>query len=330
MTRVFNRFNNVSNMHIEINDSRNLRNLDQGISLIQAAWTSFSSKLYSLTIAAPLDIISAIIPTSPTFISLEHLSLTLFAPPMCDDSTLSDSLATHIIGFINRHRQTLRSLDLSGRILKYTVPLVAKIDLGVLLVSLDNILHLTSLAFNSTPSIDPTAVTRFLDLHSKRLHNLDVTMAASDSSSREIPPTDPFLRHIQVSIPDLDTLSLDFADPTQCYWAVPTVDVLQDYIGQYSSSLTSFKLLRAMLSRKYALSLFDPKGCFESAVNLRHMVIGLESLTPEILDLISTTLPNLYELEVRFHAFRGQGDRDLPSEKGEQEVSPRCRISRHF
>jgi hypothetical protein len=85
-----------------------------------------------------------------------------------------------------------------------------------------------------------------------------------------------------------------------------------------------------MLSRKHALSLFDPKGCFESALNLRHMVIGLESLTPEILDLISTTLPNLYELEVRFHAFRGQGDRDLPSEKGEQEVSPRCRISRHF
>ena len=330
MTRVFNRFNNVSNMHIEINDSRNLCNLDQGISLIQAAWTSFSPRLYSLTISAPLDIISAIIPTSPTFTFLEHLSLTLFAPPMCDDSTLSDSLAAHIKGFINRHRQTLRSLDLSGRILKYTVPLVAKIDLGALLVCLDNILHLTSLAFNSTPSIDPTAVTRFLDLHSKRLHNLDITMAAFDSSSREIPPTDPFLRHIQVPIPDLNTLSLDFVDFAQCGWAVPTADVLQDYIGQYSSSLTSFKLLRAMLSRKHALSLFDPKGCFKSAADLRHMVIGLESLTPEILDLISVTLPNLYELEVRFHAFRGQGDRDLPNEKGEQEVSSRFRISKHF
>jgi hypothetical protein len=97
--------------------------------------------------------------------------------------------------------------------------------------------------------------------------------------------------------------------------------VLQDYIGQYSSSLTSFKLLRAMLSKKHALALFDPKGCFGPAMNLRHMVIGLEDLTPEILDLISTTLPNLYELEVRFHAFRGHGDRDRPSEKEEREVS---------
>ena len=309
-------------MHIEINDSRNLRNLDLGISLIQAAWASFSPRLCSLTIVAPLDVISAIIPTSPTFISLEYLSLTLFAPPMCDDSTLSDSLAAHIKGFIDRHRRTLRSLDLSGRILKYTIPLVAKIDLGVLLVCLDHIIHLTSLAFNSAPSIDSTAVARFLDLHSKRLHNLDITLAStSDSNSREIPPTHPFLRHIQVPIPDLNTLSLDFADFSQCCWAVPTADVLQDYIGQYSFSLTSFKLLRAMLSRKHALALFDPKGCFGPALNLRHMVIGLESLTPEILHLISTTLPNLYELEVRFYAFRGNGDRDHPTEKEEQDVS---------
>ena len=315
MKRVFTRFDNVSNMHIEINDSRNLRNLDHGISLIQAAWTSFSTRLYSLTVAAPLDVIAAIIPSSPTFTSLESLSLTLFAPPMCDDSSLSDSLASHIQAFINRHRHTLRSLDLSGRILKYTVPLVAKIDLGVLLVCLDNIPHLTSLAFNTSPSIDPTLVARFLDLHSKRLHNLDITMTASDSSYREI-PTNPFLQHIRVPIPDLNTLSLDFS---HCCWAVSTPDVLQNYVGQYSSSLTSIKILRAMLSREHALALFDPKGCLQSAINLRHMVIELESLTPEILDLISTTLPNLYELEVRFHAFRGHGDR--PSEKEEQEVS---------
>jgi len=140
-------------------------------------------------------------------------------------------------------------------------------------------------------------------------------MTASDSSYREI-PTNPFLQHIRVPIPDLNTLSLDFS---HCCWAVSTPDVLQNYVGQYSSSLTSIKILRAMLSREHALALFDPKGCLQSAINLRHMVIELESLTPEILDLISTTLPNLYELEVRFHAFRGHGDR--PSEKEEQEVS---------
>jgi len=54
------------------------------------------------------------------------------------------------------------------------------------------------------------------------------------------------------------------------------------------------------------------------------MVLGLESLTPEILDLLSTTLPNLYELEVRFYAFAFLGQGGYPNQDEEKEVRVEC------
>jgi hypothetical protein len=236
---------------------------------------------------------------------------------MSDDSTITKSLSSHILEFINNHRQTLRSLDLSGRVPKYTFPLVTKIELTELLKTVQHIFHLSSVAFRVAPFTDPSTVTGFLDLHSKRLHSLDITITPSNSSYSPIPAAPPFLQHIQIPIPDLNTLSLDFS---HCRWAAPTTDVLQDYVGQYSGSLTSLKLLRAMLSRNQAVALLDPKGCFGPATNLRHMVFGLESLTPEILDILSTTLPNLCELEIRFYAFAFRGHGGFPSQEEEQEV----------
>jgi hypothetical protein len=107
---------------------------------------------------------------------LESLSLSFYALPAADNPQLlfSEAVRTNILPFVNNHRRSLQTIELSlrtaGSWIHPSIFRGGQFDFGPLFKSLYYVPHLNTLSLDIAPSTKISSASRLLKAHANALH----------------------------------------------------------------------------------------------------------------------------------------------------------------
>lgn len=316
------RFKKVSSLRIE--STYDIRLRPPGLQLIHGGLRIFANNLRTLILSFPLEMMSTIILPDLVLTRLETLEI---MPSSLEWSTrqgdiflvFSTTLKATTLPFVNRHRLSLRFFSFNppnfqASWMPYNPRVITYFKLIPLFEGLNHIPHLESVSFSVPAHTSPKDATyRFFAQHSKTLRRLQLSMAHMSVLDYQ-----NFLEQLEVPLPLLEALTLNFGFRSRHLIVDPS---LPKFLSQYASTLRSLRLLKKQHGKREMFSLFEiPLGSPTAYSKLRFLEIWLYCLTPEILDMISSSLPNLEDLELTVRIFKGES---ASFENERDQVSPR-------
>ncbi|PPQ94231.1 hypothetical protein CVT25_006657 [Psilocybe cyanescens] len=265
------RFKKVSSLRIE--STYDIRLRPPGLQLIHGGLRIFANNLRTLILSFPLEMMSTIILPDLVLTRLETLEI---MPSSLEWSTRQASW------------------------MPYNPRVITYFKLIPLFEGLNHIPHLESVSFSVPAHTSPKDATyRFFAQHSKTLRRLQLSMAHMSVLDYQ-----NFLEQLDVPLPLLEALTLNFGFRSRHLIVDPS---LPKFLSQYASTLRSLRLLKKQHGKREMFSLFEiPLGSPTAYSKLRFLEIWLYCLTPEILDMISSSLPNLEDLELTVRIFKGE------------------------
>ncbi|PPQ94236.1 hypothetical protein CVT25_006662 [Psilocybe cyanescens] len=274
----------------------------ESIPLFHASLLS-SIHLQSLSFSYPFELMVTVLPPALFLPHLSSFSMTLFTLPEKTevDQSFLDTATMTMAPFLNRHRLTLTTVELNLEPLPPTWSMVltamsTNFNLSPLFKSLDHIPHLQTLSISISASTSPDCITRFLKIHSHTLRHLTISM-----TDPEISTTRGVLDQLEATLPFLETFVIQYQYDSMHLAPSTYQEVTLGFIRRHASSLTCLRILKSPHSRAQFLTLLDP---LVSYPRLRYLKMGLQILTPEMLDLFTASLPDLYELDLSIHYFK--------------------------
>lgn len=261
--------------------------------VVQTGWATFGHGLRHLVLDITLEGCEYVLPPSLTFPHLEQLSFALSKAYRTTDCT--KIMINILLPFINSHHSTLDSLELSsyddldlcrmlGRLRQ--LPLLRKLKLDLFFASLEQ--------------TDTAGLQHVLELHAGSLRELNMNFRLMKYASfmEPPPPTKWFQQQfLRVKLPVLQSLDFGMRD------FLVDVDQTADYLKQYQYTLTSLVLN----SQTFTIPQLDViVSLFAEADNLRKLDITVADFCPALLDLLSTKLPSLHDLELAFDRFSSE------------------------
>ncbi|KAJ7074738.1 hypothetical protein C8F01DRAFT_1076116 [Mycena amicta] len=251
-----------------------------------AARAAFGVSLHKLTLHAQLDNFGSLLSTVD-FDNLEELELFFDHDIAVTNSPvfLRDSVAP----FINYFRRSLSTLTISS---------ASKADLSPLFHALDALpqLHQFSvrLAFDTVHLSDPSGVIKILCVNSESLYSVEVSRSLTTATVMpdDPPSTWPRFSHAlfthSTALSNLRTLKL----PALTMGFDSTLACLR----RSADTLTSLSLVEYFLGTMELRELLDSFAHRPIDSRLRALHIGLNSLSLEVLDLLSQRAPDLKKL----------------------------------
>jgi hypothetical protein len=268
---------------------------EEMIPLFTAAWSAFGSTLEKLSLKVPVT------PSTfgTTFFSktLRELSIHLHELPE-GQKALTDTLAP----FINKHASTLQILSLSCVQMKW--------DLGPLFCSLEHIHNLRQLKaqvdFDLCGLSEHRGLTRILEEHSDhlksvRLRPIPLRLWQSEWEFGERAFGKWMIDNISNPLVLRDMESLNLRIPCTS----PDFDLMVMYLQRSAETLTKLTLAEYLLRYEQIetiVKIFSRKGI------LKTLSLEVMSLSPQLVDLLATALPNLQVLKLEIHNISGQGE----------------------
>jgi hypothetical protein len=170
-------------------------------------------------------------------------------------------------------------------------------DISSLFPSLPNFPNLhylvVDIPFEEPALSDPSGLSRFLEIHSDTLRDVQLTPRAWRTSLIDA-DTHGWINWLESNLSHESVLanlhSLLIAVP----WDPHGVELPLAYISRSADTLTSLSLVEHFLT----YTQIDRITSSLSRRTLRHLGFKVEILTPSLLDLLAKTLPDLQELEV--------------------------------
>lgn len=302
------RFKKVSLLRIETGYDTRLR--PPGLQLIHGGLRILANTLRTLILTVPLKMMSTIILPDLVLTRLETLEiipLPLERPMIQNDNlaVYSSTLKATILPFVNRHRLTLRSFSFfPPKVQMFWIlsnpKAITYFNLALLFEGINYIPHLSSLSVSVPAHTSPNDATyRYFSRHSKTPRRLHLSMA-----HMSVLDYLTFLERFEVLMPQLEALTLDFGFRSRNLTVDPS---LPKFLSQYSSSLKNLELLKKQHGKREIFALFEiPQGSPVVYPKLRRLEVWLYCLTPEILDMMSCSLPDLEDLDLAVRIFRGE------------------------
>ncbi|KDR78089.1 hypothetical protein GALMADRAFT_209540 [Galerina marginata CBS 339.88] len=273
--------------------------------ILHAGLGAHSESTRSLSLVIPFENMSELVPSFITLPRLQSLSISLLLPYSRREgleATFSTTVTSTIVPFINRHRLSLHSIDMrlpSSPALDY-IPIFGPVDppnldMSLLFKGLHHIPHLASASFSISALTDPNLISGFLQVHSGTMLHLDISLTGDIT-----PLIDRIFGLSQ--LPLVESFSVDYQNYLK---DVIVNNPITKFMHRNSSSLTSLKVLGKFHRRAELLDLFSQAAdtlVFYS--KLRHLTVGVHSLTPEIVDIISFRLFALEDLHLHVRWFK--------------------------
>jgi len=287
------------------------------LGFLSAGWGSFGPNLQILQLKMPLVVINDILSIKPTTLRLPDLQELLLevcigCPPYIND--LPEGGAAQLTALINNHSDTLRTLTLHALHLKDYLRPNDYSDLP--LRHLSHMPSLDSFSISIGGKTDCSALHDFLLSHSHQLKNLEIRLGKGFSDLK--PPEDQWFQHpcFHVELPGLRNLSLD--GYISVYYLYPAAAV--DYVLRYNAELTTLRLTAGCFSFAEVKDLING---FAVGSKLRKLHISTAKLSPDLLRFLSTTLPDLQVLAIKFGSIlpREGSETSLDAEAKAEAVS---------
>ena len=265
------------------------------LAFLSLGWGSFGPILQILRLKMPLVVIYDILNSNPTALKLPDLRELLLevcvtCPPFVNHPPEGDvtQLAT-LLPPINNYSDTLRALTLHS--------LYSNDYLDLPLRHLSHMPSLNSFSISIDEKTDCSALHDFLSLHSHQLKNLEIRLEQGFSDLQT--PAGHWFQPpcFHVELPGLRSLSVDGS----IYPLHPAAAV--DYVLRYSAELTTLRLTAGSFSFAEVNDLING---FAAGSKLRKLHIFTIYLSPDLLQFLSTTLPDLQDLTIQFHAVSPQ------------------------
>ncbi|KDR80901.1 hypothetical protein GALMADRAFT_241405 [Galerina marginata CBS 339.88] len=249
--------------------------------------TIFQANLRKLSLELSLENMQNLLTPSFKVENLQELHLTIHSENINSVSERNDILRTHLAPAISQLRSTLQTL---------TIQSWEPADLSPMLFAIKCLPVLKELSIaipvESTHLGDPEGLAQFLNTHraSLRTLRLRATQFGGVGMTPDLVSFDTWIRNAMsgVSLPKLRVL-----DITSNLFPVYTSILC---LRHFSSTITSLSLTgcyRTYEDVEEAINLVSDRD--EALCRLR---IGLVSLSPQLVDLISSQLPRLFKLEL--------------------------------
>jgi hypothetical protein len=284
------------------------------LGFLSAGWGSFGPNLQILRLKMPLVVIHDILSVNPTTLKLPDLRELVLEvcttyPPFVNDLPDRDvTQLTTLLPLINNHSNTLRALTLHS--------LYPNDCLDFPLKHLSHMPFLDSFSISIDDKTDCSAFHDFLSSHSHQLKNLDIRLEQG-FSDHKTPGGHLFqLPCFHVELPGLQNLSLD--GYLSFYPPHPAAAV--DYLLRYNAELTT---LRATVGCFSFGEVNDLINGFAVGSKLRKLHIFTIYLSPDLLRFLSSTLPDLQDLTIKFNSILPHegSEISLDAEATAEEVS---------
>lgn len=257
------------------------------VPLIHANLKTSFAQLQSLVLSFPLTYYSVIILPDLFFPCLTSLSMSFFGPT--EEATFSGVAATTILPFTNRHRQSLNSV-----LFRAMGGIVNIMDLSPLYQGLGHIPSLRKVGVSITSSTQPAIIGRFLEMHRETLCGIQIGLIDPPYSR-----VDELFQFMTEDFLNLENFSVKCSGFHQSPVSQESLDITADFIKKCSPSLVSLDLLAGAHSTRKLRELLIPRRGEEPRFRrLKHLYISIRTLTPDILDMFASQLPNLYALEL--------------------------------
>ncbi|EDR02108.1 uncharacterized protein LACBIDRAFT_332658 [Laccaria bicolor S238N-H82] len=288
------------------------------VGFLSAGWGSFGQNLQVLKLKMPLLVIHDIVSGYHTTLKLRalqklSLEVCLPRPPLAND--LPEGDVTGLTTLINNHSNTLQALTLRS--------LYSEHSLDLSLRYLSHLPSLDSFSISIDKTTDCSALHDFLSSHSRQLKNLEIWLEQG-SPYLKIPAGYWYqFPCFHVELPGLRSLSLDASCSVHYFETAAAVD----YVLRNAELATLRFTARC---RSFADNdLFN--GKFAVGSNLRKLHIFTNYLNPDLLRFLSTTLPDLQDLTVKYHYLLPQGMSEiyLRGELVAEEDSPGDGVPQH-
>ncbi|KAF5383297.1 hypothetical protein D9615_004775 [Tricholomella constricta] len=198
-------------------------------------------------------------------------------------TTDSGAVMTNLIApFVNRHHLTLRAIHITSPPSDY------KLDISPLLHNLRYFPNLTTLSvvydFISIHQSPTSELTHFLSMHADQLQEYALHIRGPVSYDMH-PDSDDWDRQefLRTPLPHLKKLDLSIE-------LFPSILCASKHLEQFAGSLTSLILSHKHFSYLNIESIVD---VFSDRDLLRHLVVSIDFLSPQLLALLATKLPGL-------------------------------------
>ena len=251
--------------------------------------TVFQANLRKLSLDLSLENVPNLLGPSFRVQNLEELHLCIHSPNIKSDYEQHEIMRSHLAPAISRHHATLHILVIESWDAADLSPLFRAIDPLPALQELSIAIPVEAIHLG-----DPQGLTYFLNIHRSNLHTLQ--LRATQYGGLGLTP-DPISLHywIRDAITGVQLAELRVLDIRSNLFPVDTSVLC---LRQFCQTITSLSLTGSY--RSYddvdeAIDLLLDPLRKEPLATLR---IGLVSLSPQLIDLISIKLPNLSRLEL--------------------------------
>jgi hypothetical protein len=281
--------------------------------------TVFQANLRKLSLDLSLENVSNLLGPSFHVQNLEELRLCIHSGNIQSALERDEILSSHLAPAISRHHATLHILIIESWNAADLSPLFRSISCLPALQDLS-----VSIPIEAIHLGDPEGLTHFLNTHRCNLHTLQ--LRATQSGGLGLTP-DPisFDYWIKRAIAGVQLARLRVLDIRSYLFPVDTSLLC---LRQFRRTITSLSLTGCYRSYDDVNEVIDVLRRDEPLASLR---MGLLSLSPQLLDLISTKLPNLARLEliVRY-VLPHVSDTPQLDEDGERQIVSNPRSSPFF
>ncbi|KAF5336369.1 hypothetical protein D9611_006579 [Ephemerocybe angulata] len=258
---------------------------------LRLSWSGYSTSLRSLSLRIPLECYQGLFCSSLVLPRLSKLVIHVFASHHSTNPV--DPMCSALVPFINRHTPSLESLSI-------VTPQTGTADLSPMFHKLKFFPRLTSISLAfcalSLECINLAGIQEFFSSHSYQLEDVYLHFNRMVGLKAENFRADIFfalpLFHVPLHcLKSLDIGFTGFRDATG-FWTIA-------YAHHFTETLERLVLRHTQLSTTSLARLAEPFS------QLRKLEVAVEQFTPTVLDVLSTSLPQLTELRLSFLGYSG-------------------------
>lgn len=249
--------------------------------------TVFQAKLRKLSLDVSLENVTNLLGPSFHVKQLEELHLCIHSENIESPFERNDIMISHLAPSISRHRATLHTLIIESW---------RATDLSPLFRTIDRLpaLHELSVAIpiEATHLGDPRGLTHFLNMHQSNLHTLQLRATQYGGLFPDPASLDTWIRDAMIGVKLAKLRVLDIRSNL-----IP-IDTSFLCLRQFSQTITSLSLTGSYMSFHDVDEIIHFLITPGPLTNFASLRIGLISLSPQLLDLISSKLSKLSRLEL--------------------------------